>query len=76
MLNNGLQLLHVSSDRVQSIKGLVLLIAVALDVLSKRSGGPSLIGRFRRTSAPAEKAEVTPTAPAEESARPSSTTPN
>ena len=76
VLNNGLQLLHVSSDRVQIIKGLVLLIAVALDVLSKRSGGPSLIGRFRRTSAPAEKAEVTPTAPAEESARPSSTTPN
>jgi len=76
VLNNGLQLLHVSSDRVQIIKGLVLLIAVALDVLSKRSGGPSLIGRFRRTSAPAETPQVAPTATAEDSARPSSTTPN
>jgi len=76
VLNNGLQLLHVSSDRVQIIKGLVLLIAVALDVLSKRSGGPSLIGRFRRTSAPAEAPQVAPTATAEDSARPSSTTPN
>jgi putative multiple sugar transport system permease protein len=76
VLNNGLQLLHVSSDRVQIIKGLVLLVAVALDVLSKRSGGPSLIGRFRRTSAPAETPQVAPTASAEDSARPSSTTPN
>ena len=80
VLNNGLQLLHVSSDRVQIIKGLVLLVAVALDVLSKRSGGPSLIGRFTRKSAPAAepttRPEVAPTANAEETSRPSSTTPN
>jgi len=80
VLNNGLQLLHVSSDRVQIIKGLVLLIAVALDVLSKRSGGPSLIGRLRRpggdAQGPINRPDVAPTAPAEESSRPSSVTPN
>ncbi|MDQ1723184.1 MAG: putative multiple sugar transport system permease protein [Frankiaceae bacterium] len=51
VLNNGLQLLGVGSDRVQIIKGLVLLIAVALDVYNKNQGRPSLIGfmtnRFR-----------------------------
>ena len=80
VLNNGLQLLHVSTDQVQIIKGLVLLIAVALDVLSKRNGGPSLLSRFRRpggdfaddSNGPA----VNPTSPAEESSRPQSTTPN
>jgi len=44
VLNNGLQLLNVSIDRVQIIKGLVLLIAVGVDVYSKRQGRPSLIG--------------------------------
>ncbi len=76
VLNNGLQLLHVSSDRVQIIKGLVLLIAVALDVLSKRGGGPSLIGRMRRTTTKAETPRVEPTVEAEKAARPPSTTPN
>src|SRR6478609_9508821 len=46
VLNNGLQLLGVTSDKVQIIKGLVLLIAVGVDVYSKRRGGPSLIGRL------------------------------
>ncbi|MDT0196708.1 sugar ABC transporter permease [Arthrobacter sp. AB6] len=46
VLNNGLQLLGVTSDKVQIIKGLVLLIAVGIDVYSKRRGGPSLIGRL------------------------------
>ncbi|HEY8281152.1 MAG TPA: sugar ABC transporter permease, partial [Leifsonia sp.] len=46
VLNNGLQLLGVTSDKVQIIKGLVLLIAVGIDVYSKKRGGPSLIGRF------------------------------
>jgi putative multiple sugar transport system permease protein len=81
VLNNGLQLLHVSTDRVQIIKGLVLLIAVALDVLSKRGGGASLIARFRRpggdlADAPANRPDVAPTSTAEASSRPSSTTPN
>ncbi|QPK81800.1 sugar ABC transporter permease [Schaalia sp. ZJ405] len=45
-LNNGLQLLGVGSDMTQMIKGLVLLIAVALDVYSKRQGKRSIIGTF------------------------------
>ncbi len=49
VLNNGLQLLSVGADRVQMIKGLVLLVAVGVDVYSKRQGGPSLIGRLRRS---------------------------
>ena len=48
VLNNGLQLEGVPSDRVQMIKGLVLLVAVGVDVWSKRSGGPSLLSRFSR----------------------------
>jgi putative multiple sugar transport system permease protein len=51
VLNNGLALLGVSSDRVQIIKGLVLLIAVGIDVSSKRQGRPSLLGRMMRRSA-------------------------
>ena len=38
VLNNGLQLLGVGTDRVQIIKGLVLLLAVALDVYNKTPG--------------------------------------
>lgn len=45
-LNNGLQLLGVGTDWTQMIKGLVLLLAVAFDVLSKIQGRPSLIGTF------------------------------
>ena len=48
VLNNGLQLLGVGSDRVQMIKGLVLLIAVAVDVYNKSQGKPSLIGFMTR----------------------------
>jgi putative multiple sugar transport system permease protein len=47
VLNNGLALLGVSSDRVQIIKGLVLLVAVGIDVYSQRRGRPSIIGRFQ-----------------------------
>jgi putative multiple sugar transport system permease protein len=58
VLNNGMQLLGVESDRVQMIKGLVLLIAVALDVYNKNQGRPSMIGlmtsRFRRQEVPVE----------------------
>lgn len=45
-LNNGLQLLGVGTDWTQMIKGLVLLLAVAFDVLSKKQGKPSIIGLF------------------------------
>jgi putative multiple sugar transport system permease protein len=44
VLNLGLANLSVDSNYVQIIKGLVLLGAVALDVLSKSQGRPSFIG--------------------------------
>jgi putative multiple sugar transport system permease protein len=90
VLNNGLQLLNISNDRVQIIKGLVLLIAVGIDVYSKRSGRPSIIGlwtsRQKRNSgddaptsgaAPLDRPSVEPDGnTAEASSRPQSTTPN
>ncbi|MEO3929442.1 multiple monosaccharide ABC transporter permease [Micromonosporaceae bacterium B7E4] len=48
VLNNGLQLMGVGSDRVQIIKGLVLLLAVALDVYNKNRGRFSIIGSVTR----------------------------
>lgn len=56
-LNNGLQLLGVGSDKTQMIKGLVLLIAVALDVYSKRQGRRSIIGTFLNARATQLNAE-------------------
>ena len=47
-LNNGMQLLGTGADLVSIIKGMVLLLAVGVDVLSKRSGGPSIIGIWSR----------------------------
>ena len=46
VLNNGLQLLGVGADMTQIIKGLVLLLAVAIDVYNKSQDRPSLIGRL------------------------------
>jgi putative multiple sugar transport system permease protein len=63
VLNNGLQLLGVGTDRVQIIKGLVLLVAVGIDVYSKSQGKPSLIGfltRGRRTDVETETSKVLP----------------
>ncbi|PYY39073.1 multiple monosaccharide ABC transporter permease [Curtobacterium sp. MCPF17_046] len=48
LLSNGLQLMGIESNRVQIIRGLVLLIAVAFDVYSKSQGRPSLIGGMMR----------------------------
>jgi putative multiple sugar transport system permease protein len=88
VLNNGLQLLGVSNDRVQIIKGLVLLLAVGIDVYSKRQGRPSIIGMFTRNrrkpsdgdapavNVPIDRPDISPTDAAEESSRPQSTTPN
>lgn len=84
VLNNGLQLLGVGIDRVQIIKGLVLLIAVGVDVYSKRQGRPSIIGRFRKrqegdstpVNAGVDRPMVEPAGGAEETSRPQSTTPN
>ena len=46
VLNNGMYLLGVGSAQTSVIKGLVLLIAVAFDVWSKKQGRPSVIGMF------------------------------
>jgi putative multiple sugar transport system permease protein len=86
VLNNGLQLLGVSSDRVQMIKGLVLLVAVGIDVYSKRQGKPSIIGlitRGRRSAldetpipaAPQGTQTPTPTGGAQDTVRPRDLTP-
>ncbi|AXL12723.1 sugar ABC transporter permease [Microbacterium foliorum] len=50
-LNNGLALLGQGSDVVSMIKGLVLLLAVGIDVWNKQQGRPSLIGFMMRRSA-------------------------
>ncbi|MEO5921489.1 MAG: multiple monosaccharide ABC transporter permease [Pseudolysinimonas sp.] len=79
VLNNGLQLLGVGADLVQMIKGLVLLVAVGIDVYSKRQGRPSILGRFtfgRRPGDPTETPEVLPTDVAAESSRSGATSPN
>jgi putative multiple sugar transport system permease protein len=87
VLNNGLQLLGVSNDKVQIIKGLVLLFAVGIDVYSKRQGRPSIIGRWsskrNRSSdggdgaAPLDRPSIEPDGTsAEASSRPHSTMPN
>lgn len=44
VLNNGLQLMSVGSDVTQMIKGLVLLLAVAVDVWQKSQGRFSITG--------------------------------
>ncbi|MBT2502595.1 multiple monosaccharide ABC transporter permease [Curtobacterium sp. ISL-83] len=48
LLSNGLQLMGIESNKVQIIRGLVLLVAVAFDVYSKSQGRPSLIGGMMR----------------------------
>ncbi|MET8151989.1 multiple monosaccharide ABC transporter permease [Actinoplanes sp. NPDC049668] len=48
VLNNGLQLKGIGSDQVQVIKGMVLLLAVALDVYNKSQGRFSIIGSLMR----------------------------
>ena len=58
VLNNGLQLMGIGADATQMIKGMVLLLAVAVDVLNKAQGRPSIIGHLmknRSTSGPAQQ---------------------
>ncbi len=62
VLNSGLMLLGVGSDKTQVIKGLVLLAAVAFDVYSKRPGHVSItkrlfgfVGANKKEGSPAEK---------------------
>jgi putative multiple sugar transport system permease protein len=74
VLNNGMQLMGVEQDRVQIIKGLVLLIAVALDVYNKNQGRPSITGlmtsKFRQQMATSTPQPVPERAPEEVSAEP------
>lgn len=50
-LNNGLQLLGQDADVVSMVKGLVLLLAVGIDVWNKQQGRPSIIGLMTRRRA-------------------------
>jgi putative multiple sugar transport system permease protein len=61
VLNNGLQLLGIGSDRTQIIKGLVLLVAVAFDVYNKSQGKKSLIGMMMKNFGNRPQAESTQT---------------
>ncbi|MDQ6752963.1 MAG: sugar ABC transporter permease [Actinomycetota bacterium] len=61
VLNNGLQLLGIGSDRTQIIKGLVLLVAVAFDVYNKSQGKKSLIGMMMKNFGNRPQVETTPT---------------
>ena len=47
-LNNGMALLGAGADVVAMVKGLVLLLAVAVDVWNKQQGRPSLTGFITR----------------------------
>ena len=66
VLNNGLQLMGVGADATQMIKGMVLLLAVAVDVLNKAQGRPSIIGYLTR----GKKPEGTSSGPAEQAPPP------
>jgi putative multiple sugar transport system permease protein len=63
VLNNGLQLMGVGTDRVQIIKGLVLLLAVAFDVYNKNQGRFSIIEAVTRPLRRNEPTGPAPTAP-------------
>jgi putative multiple sugar transport system permease protein len=75
VLNNGLYLLGVGAETQAIIKGLVLLIAVAIDVYNKNQGKPSIIGLFtrgfaRNAAANAPSTAAAPTVPAASVAEP------
>jgi putative multiple sugar transport system permease protein len=79
VLNNGLQL-GVGSDRVQIIKGMVLLVAVGVDVWNKSQGRPSITGFLMRgrnavIRAPKEPAAQDPAGGSADTPRPLVTTP-
>ncbi|HYI31966.1 MAG TPA: sugar ABC transporter permease, partial [Glaciibacter sp.] len=79
LLNNGLQLLGVGVDLVQIIKGLVLLVAVGVDVYNKSQGRPSFSGilmRGRTKAGLPDVPAVVPSAGTSDTTRPGPTTPN
>ena len=67
-LNNGLALLGFGADVVAMIKGLVLLVAVGIDVWNKQQGRPSITGWLTRRFAARREPEPFPTS-ATDSAR-------
>jgi len=83
VLNNGLQLMSAPTSTTYVVKGLVLLLAVAFDVWSKRQGKPSLIGGMQKALAggnrpakpSAEAAAAGVTVPPVESSTPGVTNP-
>jgi putative multiple sugar transport system permease protein len=64
VLNNGLQLEGVGADKVQIIKGLVLLVAVGVDVWNKSQGRPSITGFLMRGRNTAAAPPAVPNPPA------------
>ncbi len=60
-LNNGLALLGFGADVVAMIKGLVLLVAVGIDVWNKQQGRPSITGWLTRRFAARRDPEPFPT---------------
>ncbi|RWZ68387.1 sugar ABC transporter permease [Labedella populi] len=76
-LNNGLQLVGAGADLVQIVKGLVLLLAVAIDVYNRSQGRFSIIGIFRpkRRNGPSDQTP-TPTTGTPDTAKPGAVTVN
>jgi putative multiple sugar transport system permease protein len=76
-LNNGLQLVGAGADLVQIIKGLVLLVAVAIDVYNRSQGRFSIIGLFtsKRRGGPSDQSP-TPTIGTPDTAKPGAVTVN
>ncbi|MFI0924100.1 multiple monosaccharide ABC transporter permease [Streptomyces sp. NPDC021012] len=72
LLNNGLQLMGVGVDLVQIIKGLVLLLAVALDVYNKGQGRFSVLESITRPFRRQEPPATVPAEPVREGDRASS----
>ncbi|MGO3152959.1 MAG: multiple monosaccharide ABC transporter permease [Galactobacter sp.] len=73
VLNNGLQLMNAGTAWTSIIKGLVLLVAVAFDVWSKKQGKPSILGRLlkgmhgnRPTPEQTEAGVIIPPVPADQ----------
>ncbi|MEJ1091314.1 ABC transporter permease subunit [Microbacterium istanbulense] len=64
-LNNGLALLGFGADVVAMIKGLVLLVAVGIDVWNKQQGRPSITGWLTRRFAARRDPEPFPTSATE-----------
>ena len=62
VLNNGLQLKGIGSDLTQMIKGIVLLLAVGIDVYNKSQGRFSIIDKLMGSRKSAEGGDVLATA--------------